>query len=770
MISVLLDTPEMAERIQNKRGVGMRGKLLRHLLQHAGVSRDGYEICYVGEECQYDTILACGQLAHEATGGTGSAYEHAGIVRKWSRHTVVTTCDPLYVRTHDEYVPQAIMHVHRAMYPVAAFDHQTVQIKYTMPGLTQNELIIFDVETTGLQWYDTASQARAELLCIVLTYDATTSYVVPVDAINVADLQYILQNNRIVGHNIKFDQHIIEQQYGIKFTAYGDTMLMHYALHELGRHGLKELARQYLQAADYEQMYVEDVFTSLKIAKKDRDYGLLPKDNLYTYAAIDGVVTYRLCELFTHMLQDQGLWDTPYMTTYMPIANSITQVEQNGVPVDREHLEYTATWFTDVLKRKEIVLTTSVLDNLNPETVPLFTVHERVESQTPLYTKSGRLRKNQNVTTPTIRINLNSTTDVHNALYKVFKLLPTRLLQKPTKTNTGKDALEALPDHPFVTGLREYRRVEKLQSTYVTGLLRRLNTAGRINVDFRLTGTEIGRLSASNGDHGIPRPDDAYGAAIRSAFYAPPGYKLLIADYNQAELRAFAWLSQCAFLLDAYRQNKDVHTETALFLEQLGAKAFQGFAQLTGDAKKRIRTYAKNVNFGGLVYQGGANGISRMMNNILSTAEVSNILSHYKPHMHDAIAWQEAQFKQLCRNGYVETVFGRRRRFYVISDVNEHEAKKAAVHMQVAGSAADCTNMSIATLIDQKIEVVHSVHDSILVLAKEAEAAHVAAHVHTVMVATASAAMPGIPWLVDVEIADRWCDTPAELYNHLTLE
>lgn len=837
-VFVIGEAPGIQEIIEGVPFIGETGKILDHMLAHieidpASVARSNAVLCRpIGNDDPPDeavsacarrlqaeihasgatNVIALGAVAARALDTLAGRAVDGGIMARAGRsyeadgYRYTTTVNPAFLLRADSYAPNFVRHLRRGVSPRNAnFDAERVAYVVMTPANADRVLdylysfpvgapMAYDVETDHLQWFDTFAVDAAPLLCVVLTLEDWRSVIIPADMLidivdNDAersatytdvcdDLRTLFNRYNVIGHNVKFDQNVTAMRLAIEFDATDDTMLMHHTLQELGAHGLKELGAEYLGAPDYEGALVDDWFKANGISKDKRRYGLLPKANLYKYAAIDGALTLQLWRIFEREMRETGVYDRPYRATVMPISNALQYVERTGIKIDRAQLMSARIEFGTELAAIEDEMNGIVMPLLESasgtpadELRRLMRTREAYAPDQPLLTKTGKPKARQTLYREVFKYNPSSPPQTSHILYGLLGFERPKLV-KETATATGKEALELLPDHAFIRALRRHRRISKMLDTYIEGIDRRADVNDTLHVDFRITGTEIGRLSASNGDHGIPRPDDYYGAMIRSAFIADTDNDevLVLGDYSQAELRAFAWLANVKFLLTKYRNGEDVHTETALMLERMGAPAFRHFAEyyargkagdvLAGNTAKKQRTLAKNINFGGLVYQGGPNGIAGMMGGNVSVKAIADALAFYKPLMPEADVFAAKQFEQLRTRGYVETVFGRRRRFYVISDFNEDDARKAAVHMVVAGSAADLTNTSAVRLVRDGIRVCHSVHDSLIARAKRNEAAEVAAHMREVMQSTGAEFMPGIPWVADIDIADRWCDVP----------
>jgi DNA polymerase-1 len=155
-----------------------------------------------------------------------------------------------------------------------------------------------------------------------------------------------------------------------------------------------------------------------------------------------------------------------------------------------------------------------------------------------------------------------------------------------------------------------------------------------------------------------------------------------------------------------------------------------------------------------------------MIGGAITAPVIKTVLDVYHKIMPEAKEYADRQIAFLRRHGYVRTIFNRHRRFYIISEQNLDEAKKAAVHMVVAGSAADLTNLSAARLVDQRVRICHTVHDNLLARAHISEAPEVARLMIDTMVATGNEFMPSIPWIADIEQNEdgsyprRWVAVP----------
>lgn len=826
-LMVIGEAPGVQEAIKGVPFVGPSGQLLEQALTHIGI--DPGRVAYTNAVlCQPlgadrdippEALAACaprlareieqsgaqrlatlGAVAtqalddlaghHDGRGITSRAGECYPLALGGIERTYTATLHPAFVLRSDANLPKLMHDLAYSINPHPSLDINTIKewvcdatnigdVASYIERLPRATPVAFDVETAHLQWYATPTTPACELLCLVICAEIERPIIIPPDMlfqpVVFSAVRGMFDRCHTIAHNGKFDQDVLVRPaplgVGTLVPLAEDTMLMHYALQELGAHGLKALASEYLHLPDYEGELIDAAFKRLKRTEENRDYRLISKPDLYRYAAIDGSATLALYHIFRGELERQGLYERPYQHPLMVTARALPVVEQNGIGVDLAQLEAVDTMLTaDQAEATEGM-------------VKLIREQARGDSF-PAYKAKGDGVQPK----PISAFNPKSSYHIAGVLYSLFRIPEPQGLIKETKTKSGKEALEKLPSSPFVDLLRWHRRVAKMQDTYTSSLKRRADVRGLIHVDFKLTGTEIGRLAASNGDHGIPRPDDEYGAAIRSAFVALSGEVLVIGDYSQAELRAFAVLADVPFLLERYRAGKDVHTETCLFLANLGAPVFCDWhmlheqkhaAEARGDhalAKviagkiKAIRTLAKNINFGN-IYQGGPNGIAGMMGGRIPAKVIADVLGYYRKLMPEAADYAARQFAHLRQYGYVDTRFGRRRRFHVLHDGNEDDARKAAVHMVVSSTAADLNNLASARLVDQGVTVCHLIHDSIISRASVADAPHVASLKRATMQAVGAEFLPEVPWVADIDYEDdaetilptRWVPTPARV-------
>ena len=347
--------------------------------------------------------------------------------------------------------------------------------------------------------------------------------------------------------------------------------------------------------------------------------------------------------------------------------------------------------------------------------------------------------------------NLNSPIQLRQILYEERGLSST----KRTKTGLSTDAatLEKLRDEwpEFIDPLLQYREVEKLRSTYGEGLLAEVASDGRIHATFNQTVARTGRLSSDQPNlHNIPVRSDE-GRQFRRAFIAAPGSALLVADYNQIELRCIAHLAEDPGLVAAFTAGQDIHTATASRV----------FGVEPGDVTVRMRSTAKMISYG-LAYGMEAYGLGQRLN--IPTEEAAVILNAYFDAFPNVRAYMERTVKEARMRGYTETLFGRRRPIPELSNSNyriRQAGERQAMNAGIQGLAADIFKVALVRL-DRALEdgryasrIVLQVHDEVLLEVPAAE--HDAVGPLTVAMMRGAAELR-VPLEVNVSSGPTWAD------------
>ncbi len=346
--------------------------------------------------------------------------------------------------------------------------------------------------------------------------------------------------------------------------------------------------------------------------------------------------------------------------------------------------------------------------------------------------------------------NVNSTKQLREILFDELGLEPVRR----TKTGPSTDAasLERLRDqHPLVEALLSYREVEKLRSTYGEGLLASIAPDGRIHAVFNQTVARTGRLSSEEPNlHNIP-VRTPQGRTFRRAFVPGGGHKMLVADYNQIELRVIAHLADDPGLTAAFAGGQDIHTETAARV----------FGVEASGVDVEMRSKAKMVSYG-LAYGMEAFGLGQRLS--IPTEEAQVILDAYFEAFPSVRAYMDRVVALARERGYAETAFGRRRPIPELNAGNyrvRQAAERQAMNAPIQGTAADIFKVALVRL-DEALRrhggdssLILQVHDEVMVEVPPAEVDEI----RELTVRTLrDAAELSVPLEVNVSVGDSWAD------------
>jgi len=586
--------------------------------------------------------------------------------------------------------------------------------------LNTSMLYACDIETTGFDPY------KDEILCIGVGLSATEAVVIAGEALQAPEVATLFSDPKIswIFHNGKFDVRFLLHKYKVQPKIAADTLLLSYVLDERGgKHGLKYLIRTRLGLGDYEQ----ELRSYLK--KKSDSFALVPPPVLHKYLSLDVCYTTRLHEyLLWRLARAESSNEAGITKLYLwlvSVENSLIEVEDNGLLVDREILDSTAAEFGSELDQLEKSL--------------------------------QQLTKNNS-------FNPRSFKQVAHWLYDVFHLPEVTLFRNNRPRSTAREALDKhaealelqqLTDSTvskalvFIKTLIQYRELKKIQSTYVLPMYDKLQGDGRVHTDFMLHGSVTGRLASSRPNlMNIPRATkNQYAKRIRGMFVASPGNVLISADYSQAEMRVLATLSQDPFLLNAYRKGLDLHTETTIML----------FGE---NWVKEDRMIAKMLNFG-LVYGRTANSIA--VERQIDLAEAERLMQEFFERMPEVSDWIGRIRQQAVTQGFLTTRMHRFRRFGLVTHVNQAVVANQAANFPIQSTSSDICLTALLNAHNWLKETglgkaLLMVHDSIIVECAKSDAEQVSEKLSELM-QNASKQVLGeslVPFKVDVSTATNW--------------
>lgn len=507
-----------------------------------------------------------------------------------------------------------------------------------------------------------------------------------------------------IGHNIKYDI-IVFGNAGIHLQGVAmDTMVASYLIDPSRlRHNLDEVCVHYLKRANI------PISELIGRGAKTVTFDEVPVVKACDYASEDADVALRLAGLFKPILRERGLEELN-RDMELPLIQVLARMEQAGITLD-------PVVFSDMS-----VELASRLADLETR------IHETAGSP----------------------FNINSPKQLQEILFGKLGLRTVR--KTKTGQSTDVDVLEELSaEHPLPALILEYRSLEKLRGTYVDALPRMVNPrTGRVHTSFNQAVAATGRLSSSDPNlQNIP-VRTADGRRIRAGFVAGgEGLVLVSADYSQIELRVMAHLSGDAGLRAAFEGGADIHRETA-------ARVFGVMPELVSP---EMRRQAKAVNFG-VIYGISEFGLARNLG--IPRAAAGRFISDYFNQYPGVRAWLDGILEQAKRDGYVTTLFQRRRYLPELSggDPNVRKAaERAAINTPVQGTAADIIKMAMVRLDPllgrTDARMLLQVHDELVVETPAERAEETAALMRETMESVADLS---VPLKVDIGTGRNWAE------------
>jgi len=504
-----------------------------------------------------------------------------------------------------------------------------------------------------------------------------------------------------VAHNGKYDMKVLAEHGVMVNNLSLDTMIAAYLVGEKALN-LKGLAFARL---GIEMTPITDLIGS---GSKQIPMSLVDVSQAADYACADADLTGQLADILVEGLHQQGLWRL-FDEVEMPLVPVLVKMERNGIALD-----------TGLLWQMSHRLGEQLL---------------KLEAE--IYNQIGH------------KFNINSPQQLSSVLFQELQLPPAR----KTKSGYSTEAsiLEKLRSvHPVIKPILEYRQLFKLKSTYTDSLVNLVNSkTRRVHTSFNQTQTATGRLSSSQPSlQNIPVRGEL-GAEVRNAFIAPPGSRLVAGDYSQIDLRVLAHLSQDEGLLNAFRQDEDIHA----------AMAAQLFGVAASEVNSDMRRLAKTVNFG-VIYGMSDYGLEQATE--LSREEASQFIAAYFEKYPGVRKYLDNTKEQARSSGYVETLLGRRRSIPEIDSRNRQvreAAERMAINMPVQGTSADIIKVAMIE-IDREMQqrrlksrMLLQVHDDLLFEVPEDELEEMNQLVPRIM---STALELDVPLKVDMELGRNW--------------
>ncbi len=587
-----------------------------------------------------------------------------------------------------------------------------VQLAEWLARLTAAELVSLDTETTALDPLQAQlvglsfciESGQAAYLPLAHNYAGAPSQL-PLDA-TLARLKPWLESatHKKVGQHLKYDRHVFAN-HGVALAGIvDDTLLQSYVLESDQPHDLGSLATRHLglKTISYDDVTGKGA-NRISFAQVDVEHAA-------TYAAEDADVTLRVHQTLAPRLREDARLASLYRDIELPVAEILYRMERTGVLIDRAVLAQQS----DVLGRR------------------------LMEIETAAHALAGQ------------PFNLNSPKQLADILFTQQGLPVVKKTPSGTPSTDEEVLARLAEDYPLPKCLLEHRTLAKLKGTYTDKLPKMVNPAtGRVHTSYSQAVAVTGRLASSDPNlQNIPirTPE---GRRIRAAFVAPPGCRLVSADYSQIELRIMAHLSNDAGLLDAFARGEDVHRATA-------AEVF-GITPL--EVSNEQRRAAKAINFG-LIYGMSAFGLAKQID--VDRTSAQTYMDRYFARYPGVARYMEETRSAAKERGYVETVFGRRLWLPEIRSSNagrRQGAERAAINAPMQGTAADLIKLAMIAvqgwLDTEKLQsrLIMQVHDELVLEVPQAELERMKKALPSLMSGVAKLA---VPLLAEVGEGANW--------------
>lgn len=552
-----------------------------------------------------------------------------------------------------------------------------------------DDYIALDSETDGLY------PRNGHMLGLSLSYEDGKGAYISTDCLD-RECELLLQelfNKKIViFHNAKFDIAWFRYHFSFVFPRFEDTMLMHYTVDETpGTHGLKQLAMRFTEYGDYEKpMYdwIEQYKKEHGLTKAQFMWSYIPFEVMKTYAAMDAVCTKLLFNKFKKLFSNPKLTSV-YRDILIEGTKFIIDMQENGVPFSRERL----------------LLSNQIMQDIIDADIEKLYKHEEISRFENLQGKP---------------FNPNSVVQLRSLLFDFLGLNPTGIKTGTGADSTNAEVLQALSKEHEVPGLiLQIRKKSKIKNTYLDKIIPQLDADSRLRTNFNLHVTTSGRLSSSGklNMQQLPRDD----AAVKGCIVARRGYKIVAMDLTTAEVYVAAVLSKDVKLQNVFKGGGDFHSSIAKLVFKLDCAV---------EKVKKLypleRQAAKAVTFG-IMYGAGAHKISEQVTkdsgSHFSVTEAQQVIDDYFKEFSLLKKWIDDNNKFIRANGFVYSIFGRKRRLPNVRSEDkgvQGHAIRSGLNFLVQSiasdinllAAIDMNNWLKTTDVDARIFAL--VHDSIL--------------------------------------------------------
>ena len=574
-------------------------------------------------------------------------------------------------------------------------------------SLALSKSICVDTETSSLNIQE------AELAGIALSDGEKKGYYIPTvndhnEIIN--KLKPLLENPSImiIGHNLKYDLQILKKyNINIKENVF-DTMLAHYLINPESSHKLDVLSENYL---NHKCIPIEDIIGKRGVNQKKMT-DLDPKE-IYVYACEDADITFRLKKIFEQELKKNNLTKLFY-DLEIPLMFVLCEIENNGVKIDSDFLSNMSTLLTKKIN----------------------------ETQKSIYNIAGE------------EFNVASPKQLGIILFDKLKIEENPKKTKSGQYSTGEDILTKLSKKSKIVSLvLEYREYKKLLSTYIDALPEMVSPYDKlIHTDYAQAVTATGRLSSNKPNlQNIPIRTQL-GRKTRSAFVSrTEGNFILAADYSQIELRIIASFSEDKEMINAFNNNKDIHSITASKV----------FGVSLDDVTQDMRRRAKEVNFG-IIYGISPFGLSQNLD--IPRGEAKEIIDAYFDEFKNVKLYMDRSIEEARSKKQVKTLLGRRR---FLRDIDSRNytlrgfAERNAINSPIQGTAADIIKLAMVSISkwmkenNIKSKMIMQVHDELVFDVERTELELLSLNIKKIM---ENVIKIKVPLLVEVGYGKTWLE------------
>ena len=574
-------------------------------------------------------------------------------------------------------------------------------------SLALSKSICVDTETSSLNIQE------AELAGIALSDGEKKGYYIPTvndhnEIIN--KLKPLLENPSImiIGHNLKYDLQILKKyNINIKENVF-DTMLAHYLINPESSHKLDVLSENYL---NHKCIPIEDIIGKRGVNQKKMT-DLDPKE-IYVYACEDADITFRLKKIFEQELKKNNLTKLFY-DLEIPLMFVLCEIENNGVKIDSDFLSNMSTLLTKKIN----------------------------ETQKSIYNIAGE------------EFNVASPKQLGIILFDKLKIEENPKKTKSGQYSTGEDILTKLSKKSKIVSLvLEYREYKKLLSTYIDALPEMVSSYDKlIHTDYAQAVTATGRLSSNKPNlQNIPIRTQL-GRKTRSAFVSrTEGNFILAADYSQIELRIIASFSEDKEMINAFNNNKDIHSITASKV----------FGVSLDDVTQDMRRRAKEVNFG-IIYGISPFGLSQNLD--IPRGEAKEIIDAYFDEFKNVKLYMDRSIEEARSKKQVKTLLGRRR---FLRDIDSRNytlrgfAERNAINSPIQGTAADIIKLAMVSISkwmkenNIKSKMIMQVHDELVFDVEKTELELLSLNIKKIM---ENVIKIKVPLLVEVGYGKTWLE------------